>query len=72
MSSKKNYVPNLKSYARSGARYTKTQKNEKKILKINQTGLPIVSIDIASGLFSDTHSPQRAVIQPTYTITFQL
>ncbi|MCP9763100.1 NAD(P)H-hydrate dehydratase [Lacihabitans soyangensis] len=41
------------------------------ILKINQTGLPIVSIDIASGLFSDTHSPQSAVIQPTYTITFQ-
>jgi ADP-dependent NAD(P)H-hydrate dehydratase / NAD(P)H-hydrate epimerase len=41
------------------------------ILKINQSGLPIVSIDIASGLFSDTHSPQIAVIQPTYTITFQ-
>lgn len=41
------------------------------ILKINQTGLPIVSIDVASGLISDTHSPQSAVIQPTYTITFQ-
>ncbi len=41
------------------------------IVKINQSGLPIVSIDIASGLFADEHSPQSVVIKPTYTITFQ-
>jgi ADP-dependent NAD(P)H-hydrate dehydratase / NAD(P)H-hydrate epimerase len=41
------------------------------IQKINSSKLPIVSIDIASGLFSDTNSEQNNIIQPTYTITFQ-
>jgi NAD(P)H-hydrate epimerase len=41
------------------------------IQKINFSKLPIVSIDIASGLFSDTNSDQTNIIQPTYTITFQ-
>lgn len=41
------------------------------ILKINSSGLPIVSIDIASGLLSDKFSDKINIIKPTYTITFQ-
>ncbi|MBP8156042.1 MAG: NAD(P)H-hydrate dehydratase [Leadbetterella sp.] len=38
---------------------------------INTSGLPIVSIDIASGLLSDTISNKISIIKPTYTLTFQ-
>lgn len=41
------------------------------IQKVNTSDLPIVSIDIASGLLSDTISDKINIIKPTYTITFQ-
>ncbi|MEO1653110.1 MAG: NAD(P)H-hydrate dehydratase [Bacteroidota bacterium] len=42
--------------------------------RINLSGLPVISVDIASGLFAD-HSSQRekaSIIQPYKTISFQL
>jgi ADP-dependent NAD(P)H-hydrate dehydratase / NAD(P)H-hydrate epimerase len=40
---------------------------------INQSKADVVSIDIASGLFADTHTPSNAsVIQPKHTFTFQI
>lgn len=39
---------------------------------INVSGASIVSIDIASGLFADKHTPGSAIVQPDQTITFQL
>ncbi|MCP9757432.1 NAD(P)H-hydrate dehydratase [Lacihabitans sp. CCS-44] len=41
------------------------------IQKVNTSELPIVSIDIASGLLSDTISDKTNIIKPAYTITFQ-
>jgi NAD(P)H-hydrate epimerase len=41
------------------------------IQKINSFGFPIVSIDISSGLFSNTHSDKADIIRPMHTITFQ-
>ncbi len=31
-----------------------------------------ISIDIASGLFADSHSPDAAIFKPDYTLTFQM
>ncbi len=40
--------------------------------KINLSGASIVSVDIASGLFADQPSSGSSIIQPDYTISFQL
>ncbi|WMJ75557.1 NAD(P)H-hydrate dehydratase [Cytophagaceae bacterium ABcell3] len=43
------------------------------IQKINNSGAETISIDIASGLFADEHTPEDAVVvQPTHTLTFQM
>jgi NAD(P)H-hydrate epimerase len=42
------------------------------IEKINLSGIPVVSIDIASGLFADKSSEKGAIIKPKYTISFQI
>ena len=39
---------------------------------INQTGFPIVSVDIASGLFADKKTSHKSVVTPDYTIFFQI
>lgn len=39
---------------------------------INKSEKEIVAIDLASGLFADKKSKGDAIIQPTYTLTFQL
>jgi NAD(P)H-hydrate epimerase len=38
---------------------------------MNRSSVPIVAVDIASGLFADSHTTGSAVIRPTHTITFQ-
>jgi ADP-dependent NAD(P)H-hydrate dehydratase / NAD(P)H-hydrate epimerase len=43
------------------------------ILQINQSETPIISVDIASGLFADSpNSQQDVIIKPTLTLTFQM
>jgi hydroxyethylthiazole kinase-like uncharacterized protein yjeF len=42
------------------------------ISAINKSGSTIISIDIASGLYCNEHTSENAVIQPAYTISFQL
>ncbi|MCP9768273.1 NAD(P)H-hydrate dehydratase [Lacihabitans sp. LS3-19] len=42
------------------------------IEKINLSGIPIVSIDIASGLAADKHSEKGSIIKPKFTISFQM
>jgi NAD(P)H-hydrate epimerase len=42
------------------------------IQHVNAAGASIVSVDIASGLFADKHTPSAAIIQPDHTISFQL
>ncbi len=39
---------------------------------INKSEKEIIAIDIASGLFADKKSEGTAIIQPTFTLTFQL
>lgn len=41
------------------------------IHNINISGLPVVSIDVASGLFADVYSDHLNIIQPTFTVAFQ-
>lgn len=44
-----------------------------KVIKaMNKSSATIVSVDIASGLFTDSHSEGENIVQPDYTITFQL
>ena len=43
---------------------------ERCIDKMNENGSEIISIDIASGLFSDTHTNGKSVM-PNHTLTFQ-
>ncbi|MES2566862.1 MAG: NAD(P)H-hydrate dehydratase [Bacteroidota bacterium] len=44
----------------------------KVIEKINLSKAPIISIDIASGLFADQHSdPESCIVKPTFTLCFQ-
>ena len=42
------------------------------VQEINHSGAPIVSLDIATGLFADTHTPVGPVIEPDYTVSFTL
>ncbi len=42
------------------------------ITKINSEGLPIVAVDIASGLYCDLPNEEGVIIEPTITITFQM
>jgi ADP-dependent NAD(P)H-hydrate dehydratase / NAD(P)H-hydrate epimerase len=42
------------------------------ILTINKSKTIIVAVDIASGLYSDRHTESTTVIEPTFTISFQL
>jgi ADP-dependent NAD(P)H-hydrate dehydratase / NAD(P)H-hydrate epimerase len=43
------------------------------ILQINQSKLPIISVDIASGLFADSpNSEKDVIVKPTLTLTFQM
>src|SRR6478735_56161 len=42
------------------------------IRNINRSGSTVVSLDIASGLFSDHHTDHEYIIEPAYTVTFQL
>ncbi|WP_420147061.1 NAD(P)H-hydrate dehydratase [Spirosoma sp.] len=43
------------------------------ILAINRTQATVVSVDIASGLYTDqANSPTDVIIEPDYTVTFQL
>ncbi|MBL3658907.1 NAD(P)H-hydrate dehydratase [Fulvivirga sediminis] len=42
------------------------------ITSMNQAKGEIVSVDIASGLFADEHSASGAIVEPDYTISFQL
>ena len=39
---------------------------------MNQSGLRIVSVDIASGLYADKVTDHRTVVNPDYTIAFQV
>jgi len=39
---------------------------------INKSGCTIISVDIASGLFSDVSNHSEFIIEPTYTFSFQL
>lgn len=39
---------------------------------LNHSQATIVSIDIASGLFADTHTPGEAIIRPAVTVSFQV
>jgi NAD(P)H-hydrate epimerase len=39
---------------------------------INQCKPTVVSVDIASGLYSDTHTAGGAIIEPAYTVSFEL
>ncbi len=42
------------------------------IKHLNNSKATIISIDIASGLFADKHTdPSNAIIEPTYTLSFQ-
>ena len=38
---------------------------------INKSELPVISIDMPSGLFADSFSADKAIVQATYTLTFQ-
>lgn len=38
---------------------------------INQSGCPVISIDIPSGLFSDTSTKAELTVKATHTLTFQ-
>lgn len=38
---------------------------------INKSGLPVISIDIPSGLFADSFSANKAIVKATHTLTFQ-
>ena len=40
--------------------------------EINKTGLPVVSVDIASGLYADRHTESAHIIEPLHTLSFQL
>jgi ADP-dependent NAD(P)H-hydrate dehydratase / NAD(P)H-hydrate epimerase len=43
------------------------------ILQINASKIPVISIDIASGLFADSpNSEKDVIIKPTFTLTFQM
>ena len=43
------------------------------ILQLNQSKFPIISVDIASGLFADSpNSEADVIVKPEYTITFQM
>ncbi|HMV43513.1 MAG TPA: NAD(P)H-hydrate epimerase, partial [Leptospiraceae bacterium] len=39
---------------------------------INQSGFIIISVDIASGLFADKHTDHSSIVNPNYTISFQI
>ncbi|MBX9850283.1 MAG: NAD(P)H-hydrate dehydratase [Cytophagaceae bacterium] len=42
------------------------------IKSINASGACIISVDIASGLFTNQHNAKGLIVQPAYTISFQL
>jgi ADP-dependent NAD(P)H-hydrate dehydratase / NAD(P)H-hydrate epimerase len=42
------------------------------ISAINKGKSTIISVDIASGLYCDEHTPESNIIKPAYTISFQL
>ncbi|MDZ7897377.1 MAG: NAD(P)H-hydrate dehydratase [Arcicella sp.] len=43
------------------------------ILQINQSKIPIISVDIASGLFTDSPNAEKdVIIKPDVTLTFQM
>jgi hydroxyethylthiazole kinase-like uncharacterized protein yjeF len=42
------------------------------ISAINKSSSTIIAVDIASGLYCDEHTPAGSIIQPAYTISFQL
>lgn len=42
------------------------------IAKINSSGATVVSIDIASGLYCDSYNESSAIVQPDFTVTFQI
>jgi ADP-dependent NAD(P)H-hydrate dehydratase / NAD(P)H-hydrate epimerase len=42
------------------------------ILAINKSGCTVIAVDIASGLYCNEHTPSNSIIQPAFTISFQL
>ena len=45
---------------------------EEVIDMVNKSACEIVSVDIASGLFSFQPNPEQSIVQPKYTLSFQL